>query len=79
MAIHFSGQTISSLGAGEEVDEVAGGTSVMGVDGIGEVGYRACEGQAAIIYGTAFTAGSRARVGAKDRTGSLLIKVVMRS
>ena len=48
MAIHSSGQTISSLaniegitlGAGEEVDEVAGGTSGMGVDRIGEVGDR---------------------------------------
>ena len=49
MAIHSSGQTISSLahiegitlGAGEEVDEVAGGAGGMGVDGIGEVGDRA--------------------------------------
>ena len=46
VAIHFSGQTIFSfsnieditLGAGEEVEEVAGGTSGMGVDRIGEVG-----------------------------------------
>ena len=48
-------QTISSLahiqgitlGAGEEVDEVAGGADGMGVDGIGELGDRASEGQAA--------------------------------
>ena len=55
MAIHSSGQTIFSLAhvegialdAGEEVDEVAGEASGMGVDGIGEVGDRASEGQAA--------------------------------
>ena len=55
MAIHSSGQTIFSLahiegitlGAGEEVDEVAGGASGLGVDGIGEVGDRASERQAA--------------------------------
>ena len=53
--IHSSGQTISSLahiegitlGAGEEVDEVAGGAGGMGVDGIGEVGDWTSEGQAA--------------------------------
>ena len=46
LSIHSSGQTISSLahiegitlGAGEEVDEVAGGASGMGVDGIGDPG-----------------------------------------
>ena len=66
LAIHSSGQTISSLahiegitlGAGEEVDEVAGGAG--GVDGIGEVGDRASEGQAAGVYGAGFTAGSMA-------------------
>ena len=44
MAIHSSGQTIFTLahvegitlGAGEEVDEVAGGAGGMGMDGIGE-------------------------------------------
>ena len=49
------GQTISSLAhiegitlsAGEEVDEVTGGAGGKGVDGIGEVGDRASEGQAA--------------------------------
>ena len=48
MAIHSSRQTILSLahiegitlGAGEDVDEVAGGASGMGVDGIGEVSDR---------------------------------------
>ena len=43
---HSRGQAVFSLphiegitlGAGEEVDEVAGGTGGMGVDGIGEVG-----------------------------------------
>ena len=42
VAIHFSGQTIFSLahiegitlGAGEEVDEVAAGASGIGVDGL---------------------------------------------
>ena len=56
MAIRSSGQTIFSfahiegimLGAGEKVDEVAGGASGMGVDGIGEVGDWASEGQAAV-------------------------------
>ena len=46
MAIHSSGQTVFSfpyiegitLGAGEEVDEVAGGAGGMSVDEIGEVG-----------------------------------------
>ena len=64
MAIHSSGQTIFSLvhiegialGAGEEVDEVAGGAGGMGV----EVGDRAREGQAAGVYGAGFTAGSMA-------------------
>ena len=43
------------MAAGEEVDEVAGGPSGMGVDRIGEVGYRAREGQAAGVYGAGFT------------------------
>ena len=66
MAIHSGGQTIFSfshiegitLGAGEEVDEFAGGASGMDVDRIGEVGHRASEGQAAGAYGAGFTAGS---------------------
>ena len=63
MAIHSRAQTIFShahiegiaLGAGEEV---AGGAN--GIDGIGEVGDRASEGQAAGVYGAGFTAGSLA-------------------
>ena len=51
MTIHSSGQTIFSLthiegitlGAGEEVDEVAGGAGGMGVDGIDEIGDRASD------------------------------------
>ena len=72
MAIHSSGQTISSLAhiegitlsAGEEVDEVAGGASGMGVNGIGEVGDWASEGQAVGVYRAGFTAGSLAGKGA---------------
>ena len=49
MPIHSSGQTVLSLshiegitlGADEEVDEVAGGANIMGLDRIGEVGNRA--------------------------------------
>ena len=54
-----------TLGAGEEVDEVAGGASGMGLDMIGQVGDWASEGQAARVYGTGFTAGSLARKGAR--------------
>ena len=65
LAIHFSGQTVFSLthiegitlGAGEEVDEVAGGAGGMSVDGICEVGDRTSERQAAGVYGAGFTAG----------------------
>ena len=54
MAIHSSGQTIFSFtdlegitqGAGEEIDEAAGGAGDMGVDRTG-----ASEGQAAGVYG----------------------------
>ena len=68
MPIHSGGQAVLSLahieeitqGAGEEVDEVAGGAGGIGVDGIGEVGDRATEGQAAGVYGAGFTAGSLA-------------------
>ena len=48
---HIEGIT---LGAGVEVDEVAGGAGGMGVDGIGEVGDRA---SAAGVYGAGFTVG----------------------
>ena len=55
MWAHDSGQTIFRLAhvegitlcADEEVDEVTGGAGGMGVDGIGEVGDRANERQAA--------------------------------
>jgi hypothetical protein len=54
VAIHSSGQIIFSfthiegitLGTGEEVDEVAGGASGMGLDRISEVGDRVSERQA---------------------------------
>ena len=73
LAIHSSGQTVSSfshienitMGASEEVDEVAGGASVMGVHRIGEVGERASEGPTAGVYGAGLTAGSLARVEAR--------------
>ena len=76
MAIHSSGQTISSLahiegitlGAGEEIDEVAGGASCIGVYRIGEIGDRANEGHAAGVYGAGFTAGSLAGKGARGET-----------
>ena len=58
MAIHSSGQTVLTfpytLGAGEEVYEVAGEASGMGVDRIGEVGDRVIEGQAAGVYGAGY-------------------------
>ena len=74
MAIYFSGQIVFclshiegiTLGAGEEVDEVAGGARAMGVDRIGEVSDRASERQAARVYEAGFTAGSLARKGARD-------------
>ena len=73
LAIHSSGQTISSLAhiegitlsAGEEVDEVAGGADA---DRIGEIGDRASEGQAAGVYGTGFTGGFLTRKGARVGT-----------
>ena len=40
-----------------EVDEVAGGAGSMGVDGIGEVGDRASEGQAARVCGREMSQG----------------------
>jgi hypothetical protein len=39
----------------------------MGVDRMGWVGDRASEGQAAELYGTDFTVGSLARLGARDQ------------
>ena len=76
MAIHSSGQTVVNLThiegiilcVGEEVDEVAGGASGMGVDRIGEVGDRASEGQAAGMYEAGYTVGSPA--GKRARGGT---------
>jgi hypothetical protein len=73
LAIYSSGQTIFNLshiggitlGAGKEVDVVAGGAGGMGVDGIGEVGDRASEGQAAGVYEAGFTVGFLAGKGAR--------------
>ena len=73
MAIHSSGQTIYSLthiegitlGAGEEVNKVARRANGMGVDGVGEVGDRASEGQAAGVYEAGFTVGFLAGKGAR--------------
>ena len=81
MAIHSSGQTIFSLahidritlGASEEVDEVAGGGNGMDVDRIGEVINRASERQAAGVYGAGFTAGSLAGVGRGGRGTRLVL------
>ena len=56
----MSSVCFSLLGASEEVVEVSGGASGMGVDRIGEVGDWASEGQAAGVYGAGFTAGSLA-------------------
>ena len=63
MPIHSSGQTVSrlthiegiTLGAGEEVDEVARGASGMGTDWIGDIGDRVSEGQSAGVYRAGFT------------------------
>ena len=72
MAIDSSGQTIFSLAHIEGITlgagEVAGGAGGMGVDGIGEVGDRASEGQAAGVYGAGFTVGSLAGKGARGGT-----------
>ena len=64
-----------TLGAGEDVDEVPGGTSGKGVDRISKVDIRVSEGQATGVYGTGFTIGSLARVGARDGTWGLMTKV----
>ena len=71
VAIHYSGQT--TCNAGQEIDEVAGGTSGMGVDREGEVGDRASEGQATQLYGTGFTVGSLARMGCRDQRLRLVL------
>jgi hypothetical protein len=64
VSIHSSGQTVLSLfhiegitlGAGEEVDEVARGASGMGADRIGEIGDRA-RGHPAGVYGASLQQG----------------------
>ena len=76
MSIHSSEQTVFrllhiegiTLGAGEKVDEVAGGTSSMDADRIGEIGDSASEEQAAGVYGAGFTTGSLAGKGARGGT-----------
>ena len=76
MIIHSSGQTIFSfihiesitLGAGEDIDEVAGGANGMGVDRISEIGDRASKGQSTGVYETGSTARSPAKVEAKDQS-----------
>ena len=61
VTIHFNWQIIFgfahkgiTLGAGEEVDEVAGWASGIGVDRIDEIGDRVGEGQATGVYGMMF-------------------------
>ena len=49
-----------------EVVEVAGGENGIGVGRVGVVSDRACEGQAAGVYGTGFTVGSLAKRGARN-------------
>ena len=75
MIYHFSGLAAFGFShvditfrAGEEIDELAGGASGMDVDRVGEAGERTCEGQAARMYGTGFTAGSLGRVVVRDMT-----------
>jgi hypothetical protein len=73
VTIHCSGPTFFGfihiediiMGAGEEIDEVAGGAIGMGVDRIDEVGDRTSEEHAAGVYGAGFTAGSLARKGVR--------------
>ena len=58
-----------TLGASEEVVEVAGGASGMGVYRIGEVSDRASGGQATGVYGAGFTGGPLARKEARVGQG----------
>jgi len=62
---HIEGIT---LGASEEVDEVAGGASGMGVGRISEVGDRARERQAAGVFGAGFILGPLERNGARGES-----------
>ena len=50
------------MAAGEQVFD-------MGLDGIGEVGDRASEGQTAGVYGTGFAPGCLAGIGSINRLG----------
>ena len=83
MAIHSSGLTIFSLayieritlGAGEEVDKIAGRTNGMGVDRIGEVVTELVKDRLLFIYRTVFTVESLARVGARNRMWRLGVEV----
>ena len=70
---HIEGIT---LGAGEEVDEVAGGASGMSVDRIFDVGDIVCEGQTARVYRMGFIVGSLTRKGARDRMRGTGNKVI---
>ena len=56
------------MGAGKEVDEVAGRANDIGVDGLGKVSDEASEGQATGVCGARFTAGSLAGKGARGGT-----------
>ena len=63
------------LGASEEIDEVAGEACDRDVDRIGDIGDRASEDHTAGMYGIGFTAGSLARVAARDRMDGLGIEI----
>ena len=66
------------IGSGEEVAEVDGGASDMGVDRIGEVGGRDSEGQASGMFGACFKVVSLARVGARDQGSNMELMEVWR-
>ena len=75
--IHSSGQTIFgfsymkgiTLDADEEVAEVGGGASGIGVDRVEEFGSRASEGQILGVYGTGSRAGMVVAQGCSRETG----------
>ena len=83
MTIHSSAQTGFgfshikgiTLGAGEEVDKIAGRTNGMGVDRIGEVVTELVKDRLLFIYRTVFTVESLARVGARNRMWRLGVEV----
>ena len=76
VTIHSIGQTVFSVtymegitvGVSEAINGISGGAGDLSVDRIGEVDGRASEGHAAGMYGTAFTAGSLARIRTRDST-----------